>query len=210
MPAESEGFLRFPELIAPAFSHCFTLRDEVLQRPDQWVSHIGLSPQKKIVEAEQTHGNEAAFVDYTTDSPVRAVDALVARDKEVILAIRVADCAPVYIIDEKSGLFALAHSGKKGTALNIFEKTVRLLIQHGTQDPEDLRVLVGPCIRPPYYEIDFASEIAEQAKACGITNYYDCGLTTAADLSRFYSYRAEKGQCGRHWALISCSSSSPI
>ena len=70
--------------------------------------------------------------------------------------------------------------------------------------PSDLIALLAPCIRPPHYEIDFASEIKKQALASGILeeNYHDSGLCTASDLNRFYSYRLEKGNTGRMLALL--------
>jgi copper oxidase (laccase) domain-containing protein len=35
-----------------------------------------------------------------------------------------------------------------------------------------------------------------------VGNFIDCGLNTASDLSRFYSYRKELGKTGRMMALI--------
>jgi copper oxidase (laccase) domain-containing protein len=61
---------------------------------------------------------------------------------------------------------------------------------------------LGPCIRPPHYEIDFAAEIERQAHACGVRQYHDCGICTASHLDRYYSYRAEKGKTGRMWAVF--------
>jgi copper oxidase (laccase) domain-containing protein len=63
-------------------------------------------------------------------------------------------------------------------------------------------VVLGPCIRPPDYEVDFAREIQQQAKQAGVGLFHDSGLNTAADLSRFYSYRKEMGKTGRMLALI--------
>ena len=62
--------------------------------------------------------------------------------------------------------------------------------------------MLGPCIRPPHYEVDFAGEIGRQAGRAGVGNFLDCGLDTAADLDRFYSYRLESGKTGRMMALI--------
>jgi len=62
---------------------------------------------------------------------------------------------------------------------------------------------LGPCIRPPYYDVDFPSEIMRQLKAEKVGKVVDSGLCTAADLKRFYSYRAEKGQTGRHFSVFS-------
>jgi copper oxidase (laccase) domain-containing protein len=71
----------------------------------------------------------------------------------------------------------------------------------GTQ-PQHLIAVLGPCIRPPNYECDFALEIGRQAQACRLGDFFDCGLDTAADLSRFYSYRKEMGKTGRMMAMI--------
>ncbi|MDC0321669.1 laccase domain-containing protein, partial [Akkermansiaceae bacterium] len=68
----------------------------------------------------------------------------------------------------------------------------------------DLVAVLGPCIRPPYYEVDFAKIIRDQAIRSGVLpeNFHDCALCTASDLKRFYSYRREKGNTGRHLALL--------
>ena len=78
------------------------------------------------------------------------------------------------------------------------------MIREFGSDPRDLTAVLGPCIRPPHYEIDFASQIRDQALAAGVpeNQYFDSGLCTASDLSRFYSYRIEKGNTGRHLALL--------
>ena len=73
--------------------------------------------------------------------------------------------------------------------------------EFGTR-PGDVTAVLGPCIRPPHYEIDFAAEIARQAERAGVADFADCGENTAADLSRHYSYRMELGKTGRMMALI--------
>ena len=73
--------------------------------------------------------------------------------------------------------------------------------RYGTR-PADLVAVLGPCIRPPHYEIDFAAEIARQARILGIGEFHDHGENTACDLTSHYSYRIEKGCTGRMLALI--------
>jgi copper oxidase (laccase) domain-containing protein len=68
--------------------------------------------------------------------------------------------------------------------------------------PGDLIAQLSPCIRPPHYEIDFATEIARQCRNAGIKEIHDCGVCTACDLEHYYSYRAEKGKTGRMLALL--------
>jgi copper oxidase (laccase) domain-containing protein len=68
--------------------------------------------------------------------------------------------------------------------------------------PEDLVVQLSPCIRPPFYETDFAAQIVTQLQAGGVRHIYDSGENTGADLERFYSYRMEKGSTGRMLAFL--------
>lgn len=154
--------------------------------------------------AEQVHGDRLSFL--TPDSPITTpgVDGLLTNHSGLLLGIHVADCGAVYLVDPQTNALGLLHSGKKGTEQNITGKAIRLMQQKFKTNPADLVVVLGPCIRPPHYEIDFASEIRQQVLAEGVpnSNYHDAGLCTASDLSRFYSYRLEKGNTGRHLALL--------
>ncbi len=200
--------LIFQEFTRPEWSHAFFLREEVeMSLEDQLKSHGWDSDS--AVQAEQTHGSAAAQVDATHRGQViTGVDALMTRTPGLVLAIRVADCAPIYLGDPVTGSIALIHSGKKGTALNILGEVVERLHSEFKVDPGHLLCMIGPCIRPPDYEVDIAAEIRGQAGDAGIQWVYDCGLNTAADLGRFYSYRAEKGNTGRHWAVLTLNSGS--
>ena len=62
--------------------------------------------------------------------------------------------------------------------------------------------VLGPCIRPPHYDVDFASEILRQLRQAGVGEIVDSGLCTASDPTRFYSYRKEQGKTGRHFAAV--------
>jgi len=96
-------------------------------------------------------------------------------------------------------VIALAHSGRRVRKGISWVETVSCLRETFDTHPENLIVQLGPCIRPPHYEIDFAAEIERQARACGVRHYHDCGMCTASHPDRYYSYRAEKGKtagCG--------------
>ena len=167
------------------------------------------SPGSNWWRAEQIHGVEIAVVPNSEqitgadDLPlVAGVDGLVTNQPGQTLAIYVADCGPIWLADAKSGAIGLLHSGKKGTEGNIFAAGLAAMERHFGTRPKDVVAVLGPCIRPPHYEIDFAAEIGRQALAAGIAEFSDCGLDTAADLDRFYSYRMEKGRTGRMMALV--------
>jgi copper oxidase (laccase) domain-containing protein len=155
--------------------------------------------------AEQVHG--VGIVVVGRDSSVRVnegVDGLITADAGVLLGIYVADCGAVYISDPVKGVLALLHSGKKGTEGNITGNAIALMQSRFGCCPEDLRVALAPCIRPPAYEVDFASQIRIQALEAGVleAHYEDSGVCTTSDPEAYYSYRMKKGATGRMLALL--------
>ena len=155
-----------------------------------------------FITAEQVHGAEVVIVGETTATPVIGADALITNRSNVCLGIYVADCCAVYALDTANGSIGLAHCGKKGTELGVVPAMLRKMeLAYGTA-PETTIVQLSPCIRPPYYEIDFAAEIVRQCRELGIAEIIDPGTCTASEPARYYSYRREKGQTGRMLALF--------
>lgn len=159
--------------------------------------------------AEQVHGNRVAVVPdaLTREAPdglpvVPDVDGLITADPGAVLAVYVADCGPIWLADPVRRVVGLLHSGRKGTEENILEMGLNAMARRFGCDPGDVVAVLGPCIRPPDYETDFAAAIGRQAAEAGVGEYTDCGLNTAADLDRHYSYRKELGQTGRMMAMI--------
>ena len=162
-----------------------------------------------LATAEQIHGREVALVGVSDRFPAPGCDGLLTTARGICLGIYVADCAAVYIADRFSRGIALIHSGKKGTELGIVAHAVEKLCDATGGLPADLVVQIGPCIRPPHYETDFAAEIVRQAAAAGVREIHDCGICTASDSAAYYSYRREMGQTGRMLALMAIASQKP-
>ena len=159
--------------------------------------------------AEQVHSTNVAVVpcDIQILAPdglpvVPAADGLVTCQSSIVLAIYTADCGAIWLADSRTGAVGLLHSGKKGTEGNIFKTALSVMAQQFGTRARDITAVLGPCIRPPDYEVDFAKQIGEQANEAGVGSFLDCGLNTAADLQRYYSYRRELGKTGRMMALI--------
>jgi len=197
-------FLRFPELEARGLLHAFTLRSVpplISADVPQILQEAGLP--KDYGMGEQTHGAGVAVVNQGGKGKViPAVDALITREKNLSLVIRVADCGPVWIHCEKTGAVGLVHSGRKGTEAGVVGVTIRRMREEFGSEPSSMMALLGPCIRPPHYDVNFAGEILRQLEREKVGKVVDSGLCTASDLTRFYSYRAEKGQTGRHFAVF--------
>ena len=158
-----------------------------------------------FITAEQVHGREVAVIDAPVpqrDQRFDGCDGLVTNQPGLVLAIYVADCGAVFLVDRVRRAIGLVHSGKKGTELGIVGNAIDLMEERFGSAPEDLIVQLGPCIRPPHYEIDFASDVISQCRDRGVTDVHDSGVCTACDLDRYYSYRAEKSRTGRMVALL--------
>jgi polyphenol oxidase len=205
---------RFPALDAmEGVQHGFVLRvpgldvrenrEMALRRLEEYHQSARWSfGTRQFCLAEQVHGNSVAAV--TASSPLKSplVDALITRDPQVLLGIYVADCCALFLIDSPRSAIGLVHSGKKGTELNIVGTVIqKMAIEFGTV-PADLVAQLSPCIRPPFYEVDFAADIVQSLKRSGVRQIFDSGENTAADLERYYSYRMEKGRTGRMLALL--------
>jgi polyphenol oxidase len=196
----------FPALQIPGLRHAFSTRSSgPLEKLDAELRENFRAagyPLVDAVEAEQVHGNKVQAVYTPCGIRVPEVDALTTSVQRLPLIVRVADCGPIYFYDPAKKVIGLAHSGRRGTEGNIAAATIDCLRETYGSRPEDLVVQLGPCIRPPHYEVDFAAEIGRQLRAAGVRHYHDCGICTASNLGRYYSYRAEKGKTGRMWAIL--------
>ena len=171
-----------------------------------------------LFTAEQIHGNKIAVIDKVgsalranrgrsgaaplPDREFPACDGIITNQPGIALRIYVADCCAVYIVDPKTPAIGLVHSGRKGTELGVVTNAIRQMIERFGVDPANMIVQLSPCIRPPHYDVDFASEIIRQCRTLGIQQIHDSGICTACDLQRYYSYRAEKGKTGRMLAVL--------
>lgn len=70
-----------------------------------------------------------------------------------LLAIKTADCLPVFIVDHVHSAIAAVHCGWRGTGLKLIQKVVqRMQAEFGSQ-PKDLQVGMGPSIEQKCYEV---------------------------------------------------------
>src|SRR5881397_3261046 len=157
-----------------------------------------------LVTAQQVHGNKIAVEEtpLRTDKEFPGCDGIITNQRGVALGIYVADCCAVYIVDPKTPGIGLVHSGRKGTELGVVTNAINQMIERFGSDPASMIVQLSPCIRPPHYEVDFATETIRQCRALGVQHIHDSGTCTACDLDRYYSYRAEKGKTGRMLAVL--------
>ena len=140
-----------------------------------------------LYTAYQVHSADAVFVD-RPDQPQPRADALVTTTPALALGILTADCIPVLFHDPQAGVIGAAHAGWRGALGGILEACVSLMQQHGAQ-PAAIRAAIGPCLRPPHFQVGEDLVSAFTAKYPVSTRFftpeqadgkYQCDLTAFA------------------------------
>ena len=105
------------------------------------------------VYLEQVHGVGVVTVDSTNVDAFRdrapSAHGAVTRLAGMPLAVRVADCLPVLLSDDRGSVVAAAHAGWRGLAAGVLEATVERM----GVDPPRLVAWLGPAIGPAAFEV---------------------------------------------------------
>ena len=177
------------------------------------------SHPEQLALGEQVHGNNIEIVKHPGSYP--AADGLVTTEKNIVLAIKTADCTPVLMVDPINNVLAAVHAGWKSVKQNIIRNTVDILKNEFAIFPENILCAIGPSIRSCCYEIqqdvagqfdkkavihrnnrlylDLLSVIGEQLQSAGLTqdNIDTCDICTCCHSDLFFSYRRDGAQSGR-------------
>jgi hypothetical protein len=80
-------------------------------------------------------------------------DALMTRQRGLLLGIQTADCVPVLIADTKTRAVAAFHAGWRGTLARIVERGVGTMrLEFGSQ-PKNLIAAIGPAVGACCYSV---------------------------------------------------------
>ncbi len=113
-----------------------------------------------VVFARQVHGATAALVGpedrgrgtRSEADAVGDVDVLVTTAPDVTLAILVADCLPLALVDPDAGVLAAVHAGWRGTAAGAVGGALRAMQDCGAE-PGRIRAFLGPAVHPDRYQV---------------------------------------------------------
>jgi polyphenol oxidase len=127
----------------------------------------------ELVFARQVHGATAAVVGPDargrgTRSEADALpdaDTLVTTSRQVTLAILVADCLPLALVDPEAGVLAAVHAGWRGTAAGAVGHAVRSMRDVGAEAGR-LHAFLGPAVSPARYQV---SDEVRQALATAVS-----------------------------------------
>ncbi len=178
-----------------------------------------------VVRGEQVHGVNVQFVERQENYP--ATDGLITKNRDLLLAISVADCVPILIADKQSGTIAAVHAGWRGTAHQIVTKAVEYMVEQNRSDPENIFAFIGPSAGICCYEVgdevakNFSKECYVESgekgkykldlKKANFTQLMNSGLPggnveisaacTICD-GNYHSYRRDGAASGRMLAVI--------
>ena len=155
-----------------------------------------------------------------------ACDALWSDERRVALAVKIADCLPVSIIDPVHSVIANVHSGWRGAAQRITSQTIDRLEESSSFAADASFAYLGPSIRACCFEVgdevatqfderfldrthakahvDLPAMTANVLRERGFADerIFDSGLCTRCEGSIFHSYRRHGGGGGRNLAIV--------
>jgi YfiH family protein len=117
-------------------------------------------PLANLVFAQQVHGTTVALVGpaergrgtASTDDAIPGTDALVTASAGITLAILVADCVPVALLDPVARVLAVVHAGWRGTAAGAVAHALAAMEAQGAEAARTLAYL-GPAVAPERYQV---------------------------------------------------------
>lgn len=123
---------------------------------DRWRSVLAAVGMQTAVHARQVHGADL-WIHREGGAPgilvMDGVDGHVTDRPGVLLAVGVADCVPVSVVDPVARAVALVHAGWRGTAAGIVERAVHRLAESWQGSADRLWVHCGPAICGACYEV---------------------------------------------------------
>ncbi len=81
-------------------------------------------------------------------------DAMIARSPRAFLAISVADCLPIYIVDPGTQAVGLGHAGWRGLTSGLIDRLLSGMAASWGTRPEGCLAFLGPAIERRAFEVD--------------------------------------------------------
>ena len=138
-----------------SFRYTGNTADSVHENFDRAAKVIGRS-FRDVVRTQQVHRDKVCEVKDGTGYRIVALDndGLVTNVKGVVLSGFYADCQVLLFYDKVNEAIGLCHSGWRGTAKDICNKTIDKMTELYGTNPSDLIVSIGPAICQDCFECD--------------------------------------------------------
>lgn len=197
--------------------------DKVISNRNKFFGELGLTLENVIIQ-NQIHSDIINIVDSFQDNVTG--DALITNKSNLGLAISTADCTNIYIYDSVNNIIAAVHSGWAGTEKKILLKTIKMLKNKFSSQPQNLYVYFGPSISQKNYEVgrEFLDKFDEKyfnendakiyldLKRANfdmligeniLPNNIEVSTICSFEDDNYHSYRRDKNNSGRALGIIS-------
>ena len=182
-----------------------------------------LNPDSLIIP-RQIHSNKVTFC--TKGGTVPDMDGIFTGNRQLVCSLQVADCLPIYFVNEPGTVIGLVHAGWRGLVNEILSKSADLLLKNGFS-LANYEIVIAPSIHPccfevgndvvnrfnsdhfveknnGKYQVDLQRIAKEQLIQSGfikekITHISEC---TYCEDGKYHSYRRDGDNAGRMIALL--------
>ena len=125
------------------------------------------APGAALADLHQVHGATVVAATGATGDAVRTPTGSSPTSRDLVLAVRAADCVPVLFADPERGSIGAAHCGRPGLAAGIVPRTVDVMRDQGA---ERITAWIGPHVCGGCYEVpaemqDDVAAVVPEARA---------------------------------------------
>ena len=124
--------------------------ENVRKNRTRFFTELGIR-EEQVVFPRQEHTSNVQICSEGRAFP--ACDGLITAKENLFLAISVADCVPIVLLDTINNVVAAVHAGWRGTTLRIVEKAVQLMKDKFSSGPESIVTFIGPSAGVCCYEV---------------------------------------------------------
>ena len=176
-----------------------------------------------LVYMNQVHGNHVQVVTKESPKLIDNCDGLITNEKDLPLMVMVADCIPILLHDEKTGVIAALHAGRNSTFQKIVQIALDIMTKQFDCKTQDIKAILGPSIQKCCYEVSIemanivASNFGEQfvdgryidlqginksiLESNGVLDIEVSPICTQCSNEPYYSYRKDN-KTGRFAGII--------
>lgn len=174
--------------------------------------------RERLLFMNQCQGSDIVVVDGPWQGEPPEADALLTTSTDLALAVLVADCTPVLMVDRIAGVAAAVHAGRPGMMSGIVSRVVDAMTDLGASS---ISAAVGPSVCGRCYEvpadmraeaarissvasavswrgtpsIDVAAGVVEQLRARSVAVQWIAGCSRESEELFSYRRRHRTGRC---------------
>jgi YfiH family protein len=150
------------------------------EREQAWhavTASLGVA-RDRLLRVRQVHGRTVRVVTASQPAPDPAAlpdgDAIVSNLTGAALAVVVADCVPLLLVDPRAGAAAAVHAGWRGTCAGVTRAAVEAMQDACGTRPADLVAALGPGIGPDDYHVgeSLVAAFREAGHAASIDRWF--------------------------------------